>query len=221
MKKQNKNKTTSTAENNVNATMTPANAPINPPIANPEPTTEPTTETENKRVKIKWTMTNESVMEKLVIDGAETEIENKNVPFSVCTFPTGETVKFNISRIFPDFNKMTETQKFTVNYGIKQFLTDKTAFPKNEKPGVEMLVKIMTERYDDLVNGKTRTNESKTKTAKMDKSKLESITDITQLTAMAEMINMGIVTGYKLTPEQLEILANAENANTNPATTTK
>lgn len=205
MKKANGNKTTSTAENNVNANgnnvaMTPANTPIDPPVANPEtttPETTTTTETETKRVKIKWSM--ETI---------------ENVPFSVCTFPTGETAKFDVSRIFPDFNKMTEIQKFTVNYGIKQFLTDKTAFPKNEKPGVEMLVKIMTERYDDLVNGKTRTNESKTKTAKMDKSKLESITDITQLTAMAEMINMGIVTGYKLTPEQLKILANANETTT-------
>ena len=65
---------------------------------------------------------------------------------ATAVFPNGKTAKFDLSLI--DGNNET-LMKF---YGVKQWLTDKTARPKEEKLSDDEKIEVMDDHFDGMVS---------------------------------------------------------------------
>lgn len=102
------------------------------------------------------------------------------------TFPNGKDVTFDIARIFPDILTATKAQAFTVQYGVKQFLSDKTARSEGEKLSNDDKVVVMKTRYDDLVEGNFRVNKAGG-VEKISKAKVEKNLDAMSDEELAEI----------------------------------
>jgi len=63
------------------------------------------------------------------------------------------TSTFDLTKVFSDFNKMTEVQKLVIVYGIKQKLADTTARPADEKLTAAERDAAMTKLYGQIVTG--------------------------------------------------------------------
>lgn len=66
---------------------------------------------------------------------------------------SGRGADFEIDKLFPDYSTGNAAQQFIMEYGIKQYLTDKTARSKDEKLSDAEAKDVMTEVWMSLVNG--------------------------------------------------------------------
>ena len=63
------------------------------------------------------------------------------------------TSTFDLTELFSDFSKLTEVQKLTIVYGIKQKLADTTARGKDEKLTPAERDEAMTKLYGQIIAG--------------------------------------------------------------------
>jgi len=63
------------------------------------------------------------------------------------------TSTFDLTKLFSDFSELTEVQKLTIVYGIKQKLADTTARGKDEKLTPTERDQAMTKLYDQIIAG--------------------------------------------------------------------
>ena len=64
------------------------------------------------------------------------------------TLPSGLTVSFDLTLIYPMWDQFDEAQKFYAAYGVKQKLSDKCAATKDASYTDEEKIERMTELYD-------------------------------------------------------------------------
>ncbi len=117
------------------------------------------------------------------------------------TMPSGKSASFDLSRIWPEFLKGTLVQMGLQEYGVKQFLSDKTAFKSDEKPSDATIAQTWIDRFEGLVDGKLRVNAQRTDMVKVEKSKMVAVKDYDTLIMMRDVL------GLPLTPEQKDIIA--------------
>ena len=96
---------------------------------------------------------------------------------------------YDLKKIFPEFEKLTEVQIGVVIYGFKQNLSDKIAGMKDCT--LEEKVKTMADRYDDLIKGIWKTPAKEKTSVKKEAAKLveEGVND----TEMALLKRLGLV----------------------------
>jgi hypothetical protein len=70
-----------------------------------------------------------------------------------CKFPSDNTLAFDLARVFPDFNKLTDAQKLVVGNGVHQKLGDSCARSKAEKLDEDGMVTQMNTTFEGIVDG--------------------------------------------------------------------
>ena len=86
----------------------------------------------------------------------------------------GITEKFDLSMIFPQFNKLTFIQQMVVKNGVTQKLGDKTAKKKYERLTIDERVALMKATWEQLVKGEWRTRGVSSK-AELDQAKKKAM----------------------------------------------
>lgn len=71
----------------------------------------------------------------------------------VCRLPQGTELKFDLTRIFPNFGELTDTQQEIIAYGVKQKCSDRTARSAGEKLDEGGLEVVMLETFEQIVDG--------------------------------------------------------------------
>lgn len=71
----------------------------------------------------------------------------------VCRLPQGKKIQFDLTRIFPNFGELTDTQQEVIAYGIKQKCSDRTARSAGEKLDEDGLEAVMLETFEQIVYG--------------------------------------------------------------------
>lgn len=104
---------------------------------------------------------------------------------------------FNLTEIFPDFNTLTDVQKYVVQYGVKQRLSDKGA---NDIANIEGKVTSAKTIWADLVAGKLQHERSNASGVKVQLATANSMVDL-----LMKKLN-----GETLTPEQEAFLTSAK-----------
>lgn len=96
---------------------------------------------------------------------------------------------YDLKKIFPDLESLTEVQLGIVIYGFKQNLSDKIAGMKDYT--LKEKVKTMTDRYNDLVKGIWKTPAKEKTSVKKEAKKLveDGVNDI----EMAILKRLGLV----------------------------
>lgn len=74
----------------------------------------------------------------------------------VVTMPDSTVGRYDISRIFPEFEAATAIQQNVIVYGIKQKLSDKTARSEDMKLTGAEAVDTMKTMFEEIVNGTWR-----------------------------------------------------------------
>lgn len=72
------------------------------------------------------------------------------------TMPDSTVGRYDISKIFPEFEAATAIQQNVIVYGIKQKLSDKTARSEDMKLTGQEAVDTMKTMFDEIVNGTWR-----------------------------------------------------------------
>jgi hypothetical protein len=106
-------------------------------------------------------------------------------------------VTFDLIEIFPEFNTLTDVQKYVVQYGVKQRLSDKGA---NDIANIEGKVASAKTIWADLVAGKLQHERSNASTAKVQLAQANSMVDL-----LMKKLN-----GETLTDEQEAFLTSAK-----------
>ena len=74
----------------------------------------------------------------------------------VVTMPDSTVGRYDISKIFPEFEAATAIQQNVIVYGIKQKLSDKTARSEDMKLTGQEAVATMKTMFEEIVNGTWR-----------------------------------------------------------------
>lgn len=99
---------------------------------------------------------------------------------------------FDLSKLFPGFDKMTEAQQMTIEYGVKQKCSDSCARPKDQKLSRSEIIAQLEETRELILSGEwVKKVAPKTPLEKAIASK-----EATQK-LMAEMIKAAIATGIE------------------------